>query len=1096
MKSKLELFQVRLICAVALGIGSSLSLAAGAAREVVSVERGASEDGERESVERGALVRRSDAPTLYAPRLPWSQLGAKAGADYHGDGLGVSPTADGARLRCVFQRLEGEVTREGLWLTSTVTNPVNDRFRIVAAAVGREAENVEGNVERGASEDVERGASERQSVEPSLHASRSHASRSHALADAGTVAIDGQTARFTRPRLVEEYSVSMDGVRQDFIIEQPPVGAGPLRVELAVTGAKVEPLAGGAQLVLENSGRKIAYSRLRVTDATGKELSARMEVRPVGDEVTSLRLSSESRKPRAEMSQSLPMNGRDAFHRVPIVPGADQGRGGTRPYLVVLVNDAEAMYPVRIDPTFSDANWVSMNPSIPGASGLVTAAVVDGSGNLYIGGDFTVVGEVSANNIAKWNGSGWTALGSGMNGYVSALAVSGSDVYAGGYFTTAGGNAANYIAKWNGSGWTALGSGLNGEVNALAVSGSELYAGGWFTAVGGSAANYIAKWDGSSWTALGSGMGGPPNGSYPYVYALAVSGSDLYAGGGFGTAGGSTANRIAKWNGSSWTALGSGIGGGYVLALAVSGSDLYAGGSFTTAGGNAANYIAKWNGSSWTALDSGMSDDVLALAVSGNDVYAGGLFKTAGGSAANYIAKWDGSSWTALGSGMNLYGYVYALAVSGNDVYAGGTFTTAGGSAANYVAKWDGSSWTALASGMNRDVLALAVSGSDLYAGGYFTTAGGSAANYVAKWNGTSWSALGTGMNSTVLTLAVSGSDLYAGGYFTTAGGSAANYIAKWDGTSWSALGSGMNSGVGALAVSGSDLYAGGYFTTAGDSAANYIAKWDGSSWSALGSGIGRSSYPSVNALAVSGSDLYAGGAFTTAGGSAANYIAKWNGSSWSALGSGMNDTVWALAVSGSDVYAGGQFGAAGVNATNHIASATNYIAKWNGSSWTSLGSGMNHWVWVLAVSGSNVYAGGYFTAAGGSAANYIAKWDGSNWTALGSGMNSQVKALAVSGSNVYAGGDFTTAGGKVSAYVARAYLPTLPALSVLRSGTDVTVSWPSADTASFTLEQAGTLAAPPSWVTITASVTDDGTNKSVTIPATNSLQFFRLRRP
>ncbi len=59
------------------------------------------------------------------------------------------------------------------------------------------------------------------------------------------------------------------------------------------------------------------------------------------------------------------------------------------------------------------------------------------------------------------------------------------------------------------------------------------------------------------------------------------------------TAGGSAANCIAKWNGSSWSALGSGMGGGftgaYVDALAVSGSDLYAGGSFTTAGGSTAN---------------------------------------------------------------------------------------------------------------------------------------------------------------------------------------------------------------------------------------------------------------------------------------------------------------------------------------------------------------------------------------------------------------------------------------------------------------------------------------------------------------------------
>src|SRR5437667_3166844 len=203
MKTKLKLFHARLFCAVAMGIGSSLSLAAAAGREVGSVERGASEDVERGSVERGALVRRSDAVTLYAPRLPWSQIGAKAGADYQGDGLAVSPTAEGARLRCVFQRLEGEATWEGLWLTSTVTNAVNDRFRVMATAVGREVV----SVERGASEDVERGSVERgalvrRSDALTLYAPLpAHAPRSHALADAGTLTLDGQTVRFIRPGL-------------------------------------------------------------------------------------------------------------------------------------------------------------------------------------------------------------------------------------------------------------------------------------------------------------------------------------------------------------------------------------------------------------------------------------------------------------------------------------------------------------------------------------------------------------------------------------------------------------------------------------------------------------------------------------------------------------------------------------------------------------------------------------------------------------------------------------------------------------------------------------------------------------------------------
>src|SRR5205814_6630595 len=77
---------------------------------------------------------------------------------------------------------------------------------------------------------------------------------------------------------------------------------------------------------------------------------------------------------------------------------------------------------------------------------------------------------------------------------------------------------------------TVLCCGMNGLVSALAVSGGVLYAGGMFATAGGIEANCIARWNGSSWTALGSGMETGTFAGYPSVSALAVSGSNLYAG--------------------------------------------------------------------------------------------------------------------------------------------------------------------------------------------------------------------------------------------------------------------------------------------------------------------------------------------------------------------------------------------------------------------------------------------------------------------------------------------------------------------------------------------------------------------------------------
>jgi hypothetical protein len=131
-----------------------------------------------------------------------------------------------------------------------------------------------------------------------------------------------------------------------------------------------------------------------------------------------------------------------------------------------------------------------------------------------------------------------------------------------------------------------------------AGGGPELYAGGSFTAAGGVLASYIARWNGSTWSPLpGTSLNG-------YVRAMTVfddgSGPALYVGGGFTTAGGAPADGVARWNGTDWSPLGSGVAIALTQAVFDDGSgggpDLYLGGNFSSAGGVPSQRIAEWRG--------------------------------------------------------------------------------------------------------------------------------------------------------------------------------------------------------------------------------------------------------------------------------------------------------------------------------------------------------------------------------------------------------------------------------------------------------------------------------------------------------------------
>ena len=73
----------------------------------------------------------------------------------------------------------------------------------------------------------------------------------------------------------------------------------------------------------------------------------------------------------------------------------------------------------------------------------------------------------------------------------------------------------------------------------------------------------------------------------------------------------------------------------------------------------------------------------------------------------------------------------------------------------------------------------------------------------------------------------------------------------------------------------------------------------------------------------------------------------------------------------------------------------------------------MNARVRAFTVYVNELIVGGQFTTAGGAASNYIASWDGTNWSTMGTGLNNFVHALHVYNNRLIVGGAFTVAGGK-----------------------------------------------------------------------------------
>ena len=151
-----------------------------------------------------------------------------------------------------------------------------------------------------------------------------------------------------------------------------------------------------------------------------------------------------------------------------------------------------------------------------GVDGDVRALAVSGD-NVYAGGSFHSAEGITASNIARWDGTNWHALAGGVSEWVCGiadcfddatvrtLAIGPGGLYIGGDLTEVDGMAISSIAKWDGTGWSALGGGLPGYnegVHALATQETNVFVGGNLRWVPGFRGPGLAKWDGSTWSAI------------------------------------------------------------------------------------------------------------------------------------------------------------------------------------------------------------------------------------------------------------------------------------------------------------------------------------------------------------------------------------------------------------------------------------------------------------------------------------------------------------------------------------------------------------------------------------------------------------------
>jgi hypothetical protein len=306
-----------------------------------------------------------------------------------------------------------------------------------------------------------------------------------------------------------------------------------------------------------------------------------------------------------------------------------------------LTSDGNDAISLDYNDTLANANYIAKRDrdgvwsAMAGVTGTVYAIAQHPiTKEIYIGGNFlNAGGDANADYLAKWNVAtgAWVAVVAGINGAVYALAFDASgNLYIGGAFTNLGDANGDYIAKIDTAGnISSLGTGLNGNCLTIIIDNSyQVIVGGSFTSASGAAnTNRLAGWNGTIWGSIGTGItSGQVNGlcldKNNKLYIVGTFTNHVDANGDYVT--------VFDFDSSSYSSLSTGLNGAGYKVYVDKFNNAYITGDFTESGGVTANYITMWNQQKFISLGLGLDDTSRVITELNNLIIIAGEFTTAG----------------------------------------------------------------------------------------------------------------------------------------------------------------------------------------------------------------------------------------------------------------------------------------------------------------------------------------------------------------------------------------------------------------------------------------------------------------------------------